>query len=57
MEMVKWDIKAERTSCIILMDIGSIGYKIVLGRLINESINNPLVVIFSDYRFVRNIID
>ena len=57
MEMIKWDIKAERTSCIILMDIGSIGYKIVLGRLINESINNPLVVIFSDYRFVRNIID
>ena len=32
-------------------------YILVLGRLIDSSINNRLAVIFSDYRFVRNIID
>ena len=32
-------------------------YILVLGRLIDSSINNRLSVMFSDYRFVRSVID
>ena len=31
--------------------------ELVLGRLIDSSINNRLSVMFSDYRFVRSVID